>query len=93
MRMPDLTILVRMAHPLRSIPMLATLALAAVAPAAAAEEAPLPYELTDGADTGLAPGIEEPPARYLQNNELDENILLPPARPQDDNPDRKWSRE
>jgi len=96
MLMPDLTMLFRTGRPLRSIPALALVALAAFTSPAAAEEAPLPYDIAPAADTRLAPGLEpgiEEPARYLQNSEIDENIILPPARPQDDDPDRKWSRD
>ncbi|WP_447765280.1 MipA/OmpV family protein [Sphingopyxis panaciterrae] len=64
----------------------------AAAPAQA-EDGALPYDLPDTVDSTLAPGSDEP-ARYIQDtNDLDENILLPAARPQDDDPDRKWSRD
>ena len=92
MTMPDLKLFFRIACPARFLSILAAFALAAPA---AAEEAPLPYDLAATApDTGLAEeGIGEAPARYLQNSDIDENILLPGARPQDDDPDRKWSRD
>lgn len=64
----------------------------AAAPAQA-EDAALPYDLAGDADTMLASG-EDKPARYAQDsNDIDENILLPAARPQDDDPERKWSRD
>lgn len=94
--MPDFTMLFRTGRPLRLIPALVLVAFAAFTSPAAAEEAPLPYDIAPAADTRLAPGLEpgiEEPARYLQNSEIDENIILPPARPQDDDPDRKWSRD
>jgi len=95
--MPDLTLLSRMAHPLRSIPFLATLAIVGLAAApAAAENAPLPYELTETTDTALATGSEQGDERvshYLQDSgNIDENILLPAARDDDDS-DRKYSRD
>ena len=97
MLMPDLTTFFRTGRPLRPIPTLALFAIAALASPAAAEEAPLPYDAAAAADTRLAPelesGIGESSARYLQSSDIDENIILPPARPQDDDPDRKWSRD
>lgn len=92
MTIDDLSLFFRIGPPTRIVPLLAACAFAAPA---AAEEAPLPYEITaTGPDTGLAPEIEEEPARYLQNTDIDENILLPGARPDDDDDDsdRKWSR-
>src|SRR3546814_13512507 len=38
-------------------------------------------------------GVDEQAAGYFQNSEIDDNILLPPARPQDDDPERTWSRD
>jgi outer membrane protein len=93
---PDLTMLFDMGRPLRSTPLFATLAAAGLAVPAAAEDAPLPYELTvTTPDTaGLATGIDEEPARYLQNTDIDENILLPGRRDDDDEEsERKWSRD
>ncbi|WP_161785630.1 MipA/OmpV family protein [Sphingopyxis sp. LC81] len=89
MTMPDLTQFFRITRPAYLLPLLV-----AFAAPAAAEDAPLPYEVT-APDTGLAAGIDEEPARYLQNTDIDENILLPGARPDDDDDDdseRKWSR-
>jgi len=94
MPIPDFSLFFRISRPLRSIPLLVTLAIAAVAsPAAAAEDAPPPYELTTIADLPFAPPIDEEPARYLQNTDIDENILLPGARIDDDDGDRKWARD
>lgn len=95
MLIADLTILLRMGRPLRSIPLYAALALAGFAAPAAAEDAPLPDELTAAPGTGFATGIDEEPARYLQNGDIDENILLPGRRDDDDDDDseRKWSRD
>ncbi len=93
MFMPDLTLFFRTNRPFRPIPLLAMLAVAGFAAPAAAEDAPLPYDLTAPADTALATGIEEEPARYLQNSDIDENILLPGARVDDDDGERKWSRD
>ena len=89
MTMPDLIPLFRITRPAYLLPLLV-----AFAAPAAAEDAPLPYDIT-APDTGLAAGIDEEPARYLQNTDIDENILLPGARPDDDDDDdseRKWSR-
>jgi outer membrane scaffolding protein for murein synthesis (MipA/OmpV family) len=91
--MPDLTPLSRIARPMRPASLFATLALAGVAAApAAAEEAPLPYELTALDDSELDPVGEAPPARYFQDS-IDENILLPGARSDDDDNERKYSRD
>ncbi|WP_168707938.1 MipA/OmpV family protein [Sphingopyxis sp. PAMC25046] len=91
--MPDLTVLFRLARPARSLPLLAVFTLAGLAAPAAAEGAALPYDLPASADTTLATGEDEQAAAHFQNTEIDENILLPPARPQDDDPERTWSRD
>ncbi|HET6523435.1 MipA/OmpV family protein [Sphingopyxis sp.] len=91
--MPDLTLLFRLARPARSLPLLAVFALAGLAAPAAAEDAALPYDLPAISDTTLATGDDEQATAHFQNTEIDENILLPPARPQDDDPERKWSRD
>jgi MipA family protein len=93
MHMPDPISILRIARRARALPFLAIFTLAGLAAPAGAEDAPLPYELTANGDTALAGGIGDAPARYLQNSEIDENILLPPARPQDDDPERTWSRD
>jgi len=91
MTMPDLTQLFRITRPAHLLPLLAAFAFAAPA---AAEDAPLPYEITvTTPDTGLATGIDDEPARFLQNTDIDENILLPGARTDDDEGERKWSRD
>ena len=91
--MPDLTLLFRLARPARSLPLLAVFTLAGFAAPAAAEDAALPYDLPAISDTRLATGEDEQATAHFQNTEIDENILLPPARPQDDDPERKWSRD
>jgi len=91
MTMPDFTNFFRINRPAHVLPLLVAFAFASPA---AAEDAPLPYELTATPDTRLADGIKEEPARYLQNTDIDENILLPGRRDDDDeDSDRKWSRD
>jgi outer membrane scaffolding protein for murein synthesis (MipA/OmpV family) len=92
MTMPDLRLFFRLGPSGRFIPLLAAFALAAPA---AAEDAPLPYELAaTPPDNRLATGIDDEPARYLQNTDIDENILLPGRRDDDDEEsERKWSRD
>lgn len=90
--MPDLTPLLRIARP--ALPLLAPLALAGLAatPAAAAE-APPADALGDYGDTAPMP-VGEQPARYVQDSgDIDDNILLPAARDDDDDSERKWSRD
>jgi outer membrane scaffolding protein for murein synthesis (MipA/OmpV family) len=68
----------------------------AAAPSAQAEDRALDYDLValGGADVapGLTPAVPAP-ASHFQDSEVDQDILLPPARPQDDEPGRKWSRD
>lgn len=91
MTMPDLIKFFRITHPVRPLPLLAAFAFTAPA---AAEDAPLPYDLATATDTGLATGMDDETARYLQNDDIDENILLPGARTDDDDDgERKWSRD
>ncbi len=93
--MPDFTLLFRLSQPKRSIPFLALFAAAglAAAPAAAEEGAPLHYEIEAPADALLAPSRDET-ARFAQDTgEIDENILLPAARPQDDEENRSYARD
>ncbi|WP_428632091.1 MipA/OmpV family protein [Sphingopyxis sp.] len=84
---------------MRSICVFAAFALAGLAAPAAAENAPLPYELVAADDAGIDPDRlgaagEAPPVRFLQSGDIDENILLPGARTDDDdNEERKWSRD
>ena len=84
MLMPALSTFFRTGRPLRPIPTLALFAIAALASPATAEEAPLPYDAEDEADTSIAQelesGIGESSARYLQSSDIDENIILPSAR-------------
>lgn len=92
MTMPDLTEFFRITRPAHLLPLLAAFAFTAPA---AAEDAPLPYEITVAtSDMGLTTGVDEEPARYLQSTDIDENILLPGTPPDDDDDDsgRKWSR-
>jgi len=83
----------------RRLPPFALLALAAVlaAPAQAADERALADDGDRLAAADRAPDVPLPvqpaPARFLQDSEVNEDILLPPARPQDDDPDRTWSRD
>lgn len=92
--MPDLTPLFPIARLRRPVSLFATLAVAGLAAApAAAEDAPLPYELTAVDDTGFGTADAAPPSRFLQDSDIDENILLPGARTDDDDDDRKWSRD
>src|SRR3546814_20490271 len=71
---------------------LALFAFAGFAAPAAAEDAALPYDPPTSADTVLTTGDGEA-VGYFQNSELDEDILLPPARPQADAPERTSSRD
>jgi outer membrane scaffolding protein for murein synthesis (MipA/OmpV family) len=85
MFMPDLTPLLCIARP--ALPLLATLASLAAAPALA-EDIALPLELAAPGDA--APDTQT--ARYIQTgDDIDDNILLPAAR--DDDSERKWSRD
>ena len=82
----------RPTRPFAAARLLPLIVAAGLATPAAAEENVLPVEAP--APAALAPtgdGGDVP--RYLQNSEIDENILLPAARPDDDDPDRKWSRD
>ncbi len=93
MLMPDLMPSVRMVRRTGTLPLIATFALAcyAVAPASA-EDAPPPARITAPDDALLVSSIEQPP-RYTQDSgDIDENILLPAARDDDDG-ERKWSRD
>ena len=83
----------RPTHPFALARLLPLTVAAAFAASAAAEEIAPPD--AGRSATMLAPmgsGDDDAP-RYLQNNEIDENILLPAARPDDDDPERKWSRD
>ncbi len=87
--MPDLTPLFRITRPMRALPLFAALAFAGFAAAPAAAEDATPLERIAPDDMVVAP--EEPTARYVQDGDIDENILLPAAR--DDDGERKWSRD
>ncbi|WP_428684499.1 MipA/OmpV family protein [Sphingopyxis sp.] len=92
--MPDLTPLFRFAC---AAPFAA--ALVAFAAPAAAEDAALPYDLpTTVADPSpIAPPVPAPddaPVLFLQDSgDIDENILLPAARPHDDDDNRTYARD
>jgi outer membrane protein len=79
----------RPTHPFALARLLPLTVAAAFAASAAAEEI-APPDAVRSAPMGS--GDNDAP-RYLQNNEIDENILLPAARPDDDDPERKWSRD
>ena len=88
----------RSAHrPLFAIlaPTLFAVSLAAAAPAHARDDAP-PYDLAAANDVEAAPKLLSAApvaASHFQDSEIDQDILLPPARPQGDDPDRNWSRD
>jgi outer membrane scaffolding protein for murein synthesis (MipA/OmpV family) len=86
--MSDLTSLLRRAGP---APLLAIFAVCA-APAAA-EDVTLPYDLPVAAQPATVAGADAP-ARFVQDSgDIDETILLPGARPQDDPEDRRYARD
>lgn len=59
---------------------------------AAAEDAPRPHD--PSAEILISPAWDQYDApRYVQNSDLDEDILLPPARDDDDDSGRTWSRD
>lgn len=92
--MPDLTPLFRLVRRTGTLPLFATLAFTgfAAAPASAAD-APLPADLTAPGDAASSLEADQP-ARYVQDSsDLDENILLPAARDDDADGERKWSRD
>lgn len=80
---------------LLSRPALATL-LSAVAASAQAEEGALGHDLAGLSRADVAPGYPAPvgpaPVAYLQDSQLDEDILLPAASPEGDD-GRKWARD
>ena len=63
----------------------------AIGPASAEETSPADG-LEAEATIAAANGFDDAP-RYLQDSDIDENILLPAARPDDDDPERTWSRD
>ena len=91
--MPTLTPLCRTVGPKRSMPFLTALAVIGFTAApAAAEEVEVPTAPVATSFDALAPGAAQP-AQYLQDvSDVDDEILLPAARDDDDDPDRKWSR-
>lgn len=91
--MPDLTPFFRFAC---TAPIAAAFAVLAVP--AAAEDAPLPYDMVPGAEPAPiappAPTPDDTPVLFTQDSgDIDENILLPAARPQDDHEDRRYARD
>lgn len=93
--MPYLTSLFRFSASLRDRPFLLIIAAGgfAATPAAAEDGLALSYEFMGEDAVPMASGTDEP-AHFVQDSgEFDENILLPAARPQDDNEDRKYARD
>lgn len=91
--MPDLTPLFRFAC---AAPFAAVLAV--IATPAAAEDTALPYDLPPAAEPAPiappAPAPDDAPVLFIQDSgDIDENILLPAARPQDDHEDRTYARD
>ncbi|MBA3940270.1 MAG: MipA/OmpV family protein [Sphingopyxis sp.] len=81
---------------MRSIPLGVLLASAGVAaaPAAAEEGMPLAYGIEAPADALPPARSTDETARFAQDTgEIDENILLPAARPQDDDESRTYARD
>ncbi|MBJ7439849.1 MAG: MipA/OmpV family protein [Sphingopyxis sp.] len=91
--MPTLTPLFSSVRPKRSMPFLAALAVIGFTAApATAEEAAVPAAPVASRFDGLVSGTEQP-AQYLQDvSDIDDDILLPAARDDDDS-ERKWSRD
>ncbi|WP_432768865.1 MAG: MipA/OmpV family protein [Sphingopyxis sp.] len=84
-----------LSRPLRSIALLAALAVPALAatPAAAEDAIALPYEL-DYRDFGAEAPRGDAAPRFVQDSgDIDENILLPAARAEDDDPERTYARD
>src|SRR3546814_18483195 len=82
----------------RRLPPFALLVLAAMLAAPAqADEGALAYDGNMLAGADLAPGaaLRTPPAStgFLQDSEVNEDILLPAAGPQDDDPGPRWPRD
>lgn len=91
--MPTLTSLFRPARQKRSISLLTAMAVIGFTAApAVAEEAATPVAPVTNSFDALTPGAEQP-AQYLQDvSDIDDDILLPAARDDDDS-ERKWSRD
>lgn len=80
----------RLRHPVRELILFAAAALA-ITPAAAEEASPSADLAEEG---GIAvPHRSDDAPRYLQDSDIDDNILLPAARPDDDDSERTWSRD
>ncbi len=92
--MPAWTPLFRSVCSMRAIPLVASLAIMGFAAApAAAEDAAIPAAPVESSMS--VPGLDdEQPTRFIQSTgDLDDEILLPAARDDDDDPERKWSRD
>src|SRR3546814_6887258 len=82
----------------RRLPPFALLVLAAMLAAPAqADEGALAYDgnMLAGADLAPDAALRTPPAStgFLQDSEVNEDILLPAAGPQDDDPGHSWPRD
>jgi|GEM_PF-253045 len=103
--MPDLTLLFRLPRSLRAISLFAAIsACGLVTIPASAEEPALPYNLPVATGAPAAAPVAPPatppvvgddqPARFSQDSgDIDDNILFPSARPQDDDGDRTYARD
>ena len=80
--------------PLRRWRILLPFAIFALAPPAQAEDmAPLPHGITATVGTGIA-ADDSAPVRFVQDtSDIDEDILLPGLRIDEDDSDRKWARD
>lgn len=58
---------------------------------AQAEEASLPYDLKDAPADTMLRGGDAP--RFVQDRDIDDAILLPAARDEEEDGDRRWSRD
>lgn len=92
--MPALIPLFRFVRPMRAIPLFASFAIIGLAAApASAEEAVVPTTPVESS-ASVTGFDDEQPARFIQSTgEIDDEILLPAARDDDDDPERKGSRD
>ncbi len=86
-------LLSRFARRLPALSLTIAAGLALCAAPAHAEDGALGYDLAALDRAASAAPPLPVAAAYLQDSEVDQDILLPPARPQDDDPDRKWARD
>jgi len=93
MNMPVLLPRFHLHRPLAFLRLFAPLALvgAATAPAMAEEAVP-PVAPVDTTVDAPVPRVDQPADALQDSSDLDENILLPAARDDDDDGERKWSR-